>query len=148
DPALEAAAVHRLIDHQLDGIILTVANPRQSAVLKTLKTRGMNYVLAYNESGAHPCSAVDNQAAACDMIEHLAGLGHRRIAFISGPLSMSDRAATRLSGARSQARALGLPSIRHYVMPSHTQTDDQTLVRMLVGAVRPSALFCSNDLLA
>src|SRR5690606_31613645 len=58
DPALEAAAVHRLIDHQLDGVILTVANPRQSPVLKALKGRGVRYVLAYNESGTHPCSAV------------------------------------------------------------------------------------------
>ncbi|NYT84475.1 LacI family DNA-binding transcriptional regulator [Pollutimonas harenae] len=148
DPALEAAAVHRLIDHQLDGVILTVANPRQSAVLKALKTRGVSYVLAYNESSTHPCSAVDNHAAACDMVEHLAQLGHRRIAFISGPLSMSDRAATRLTGSRSRARSLGLSLIRHYIMPSHTQTDNGILAQMLDGAARPSALFCSNDLLA
>lgn len=148
DPALETAAVQRLIDHQLDGVILTVANPRQSVVLKALKTRGVSYVLAYNESVAHPCSAVDNHAAACDMVEHLAQLGHRRIAFISGPLSMSDRAATRLAGSRNRARALGLPAIKHHVMPSHTQVDTQILGQMLGSTSRPSALFCSNDLLA
>lgn len=148
DPAQEAAAVQRLIDHQLDGVILTVANPRRSPVLKALKARGVSYVLAYNESDAHPCSAVDNHAAASDMISHLASLGHRRIAFISGPLSMSDRAATRLSGARNRAQALGLASVKHQLMPSHTQADIQVLSELLGSANPPSALFCSNDLLA
>src|SRR5690606_16990924 len=36
DPALETDAVQRLADHQLDGVILTVADPRRSAVLKIL----------------------------------------------------------------------------------------------------------------
>lgn len=148
DPALEAAAVHRLIDHQLDGVILTVADPRRSTVLKTLKTRGMSYVLAYNESSAHPCSAVDNYTAAADMITHLAQLGHHHIAFVSGPLGLSDRAKSRLSGSRDRARALGLEPVKHYVMPSHTRSDTAAVRRLLGGASRPSALFCSNDLLA
>ena len=148
DPEQEADAVQRLIDHQLDGIILTVANPQQSTVLKTLKARDVRYVLAYNESNAHPCSAVDNHAAASDMIEHLAQLGHRRIAFISGPLSMSDRAAARLSGARNQARTLGLSLVRHHLMPSHTQADTAVLQQILGTKSPPTALFCSNDLLA
>ncbi|MGP1613707.1 MAG: LacI family DNA-binding transcriptional regulator [Pollutimonas bauzanensis] len=148
DPTLETAAVHRLIDHQLDGIILTVADARKSSILKTLKARGMNYVLAYNESVIHPCAAVDNYAAASDMVSHLAGLGHRHIAFLSGPLDLSDRAKSRLAGSRHCARALRLERVRHYVMLSHTASDTATIARILEAASRPSALFCSNDLLA
>ncbi|NYT61556.1 LacI family DNA-binding transcriptional regulator [Alcaligenaceae bacterium] len=148
DPALEATAVHRLIDHQLDGVILTVANARTSTILNTLKARGMHYVLAYNESTAHPCASVDNYAAASDMVAHLASLGHRRIAFLSGPLSLSDRAASRLAGARHCAQRLELEQVRHYVMLSHTGTDTATIRQILEAPNRPSALFCSNDLLA
>ena len=148
DPALEAEAVLRLIDHQLDGVILTVADARNSSVLKTLKKRGMSYVLAYNESTTHPCAAVDNHAAASDMVGHLAELGHKQVGFISGPLGLSDRAKSRLAGARHRAHELGLKPVVHYVMPSHTKSDTATVARLLAAEERPSALFCSNDLLA
>src|SRR5690606_15249242 len=148
DPDLEIDAVHRLIDHQLDGIILTVANARASSVLKMLKRHGMSYVLAYNESAVHPCAAVDNHAAASDMIRHLAKLGHRHIAFVSGPLNLSDRAKSRLAGARHSAVELGLKRVQHVIMPSHTGSDTETVRDLLQSATRPSALFCSNDLLA
>lgn len=148
DPTLETAAVHRLIDHQLDGVILTVADARKSAILKTLKARGMNYVLAYNESTTHPCASVDNYTAAFDMVAHLASLGHRHIAFLSGPLSLSDRATSRLAGARHCAQSLKLGQVQHYVMLSHTGTDTATIKKILEAPDRPSALFCSNDLLA
>jgi len=113
-----------------------------------LAARGIRYVLAYNESPVHPCSAVDNHGAAADMISHLAQLGHRCIAFVSGPLDLSDRAKSRLAGSRDCARALGLRPIKHYVMPSHTRSDTAAVRQLLRGAHRPSALFCSNDLLA
>lgn len=148
EPTLETTAVHRLIDHQLDGVILTVADARRSAILKTLKTRGMNYVLAYNESADHPCAAVDNYAAASDMVAHMAALGHLHIAFLSGPLSFSDRAKSRLAGARHCARTLKLKRVEHYVMLSHTGSDRATIRQILQAPDRPSALFCSNDLLA
>ncbi len=148
DPALEADAVERLIDHQLEGVILTVADARRSSVLKTLKARRMNYVLAYNESARHPCAAVDNRAAAADMVDHLFHLGHGRIAFVSGPLDLSDRAKSRLAGARQRALELGMGQVRHYIMPSHTRSDTATVQRILQAAKPPSALFCSNDLLA
>lgn len=148
DPGLEAAAVHRLIDHRLEGLILTVANPNNSPILKTLKKRGMPYVLAYNESSSHPCAAVNNRRAAADMVKHLARLGHRQIAFLSGPLALSDRARSRLAGARQQARALGLRPVSHLVTPSHTQPDRAALRRLMAASNRPSALFCSNDMLA
>lgn len=148
DPELETDAVQRLVDHQLDGVILTVADCRSSAVLKTLKRHRMNYVLAYNESALHPCAAVDNRAAACDMVEHLAKLGHTHIAFVSGPLNLSDRAKSRLSGARERAKALKLKRVQHFLMPSHTASDTATIRCILESDARPTALFCSNDLLA
>lgn len=148
DPELEADAAQRLIDHQLEGLILTVADARSSSVLKMLKARGMSYVLAYNESASHPCAAVDNRAAAADMVDHLSELGHRRIAFVSGPLNLSDRAKSRLAGARKRALELNLDPVQHYIMPSHTRSDTAAVRRILQFDPPPSALFCSNDLLA
>ncbi len=148
DPAVESAAVQGLIDHQVDGLILTVADAARSTTLDDLDSAGMPYVLVYNESAAHPYASVDNRAAAIDMVSHLAALGHRRIAIVTGPLTASDRARRRLAGARACAKKLGLEPIQHIAMSSHTGSDADALKGALRGKQAPTALFCSNDLLA
>ncbi|MFY3896288.1 substrate-binding domain-containing protein, partial [Achromobacter xylosoxidans] len=78
----------------------------------------------------------------------LAALGHRRIAIVTGPLTASDRARRRLSGARACAKKLGLEPIQHIAMNSHTGSDAEAIKSALRGKQAPTALFCSNDLLA
>ncbi|CAM3798311.1 LacI family DNA-binding transcriptional regulator [Bordetella tumulicola] len=148
DPSVESECVQALIDHQIDGLILTVGNPSRNATLKALDAANMPHILAYNETTSHPFVSVDNRAAARDMVTHLNGLGHRRIAFVSGPLTASDRARRRLQGAQACAKSLGLPEIPHWVMPAHTESSASMLRAMLSGRDAPTALFCSNDLLA
>jgi DNA-binding LacI/PurR family transcriptional regulator len=81
-------------------------------------------------------------------VAHLAALGHRRIALVTGPLTASDRARRRLTGARACAKRLGLDDIQHISMSSHTGSDLDALKAALRGKQAPTALFCSNDLLA
>lgn len=148
DPARESAAMQNLIDHQVEGLILTVADAARSTLPQILEDAGMPYVLAYNESSKHPYASVENRTAASDMVSHLAGLGHRRIALVTGPLTASDRARRRLQGARAQARKLGLEPVDHWTMPTHTGADAERLRELLQSLPAPTALFCSNDLLA
>src|SRR5690606_18966801 len=79
DPSVESECVQALIDHQIDGLILTVGNPSRNATLKALDAADMPHILAYNETTSHPFVSVDNRAAARDMVTHLNALGHRRI---------------------------------------------------------------------
>src|SRR5690606_41904709 len=72
DPSVESASVQALIDHQIDGLILTVGNAARNATLRALDQAGMPHVLAYNESRSHPFVSVDNRAAAHEMVAHLA----------------------------------------------------------------------------
>jgi DNA-binding LacI/PurR family transcriptional regulator len=146
--AREAAAVRSLIDHQVEGLLLTVANAARSATLRDLERDGRPYVLVYNESPSHPYVSVDNTAAARDMMRWLAREGHARIALATGPLTGSDRARRRLQGARACARELGLPPPLHLSMRSHTAADADVLRAALCAFHAPTALFCSNDLLA
>ncbi|ARP88428.1 LacI family DNA-binding transcriptional regulator [Bordetella genomosp. 9] len=148
DLAREADAVRSLIDHQVEGLMLTVANAARSATLRQLGESGLPYVLVYNESPSHPFVSVDNTAAARDMVRWLASQGHSRVALVTGPLSGSDRARRRLQGARACARELGLPEPEHLTMPSHTAADGALLRAAVSRGSPPTALFCSNDLLA
>jgi DNA-binding LacI/PurR family transcriptional regulator len=54
-----------------------------------------------------PMIAVDNRAAAADLTTYLAGLGHRRIAFVRGPAGLST-GDLRRDGFRAAMRAAGL----------------------------------------
>ena len=137
DPAVESAAVQGLMDHQVDGLILTVADVAKSATLDDLDSAGMPYVLVYNESASHPYASVDNRAAACDMVTHLAQLGHKRIALVTGPLTASDRARRRLVGARACAKKLGLDAVQHISMSSHTGSDVEALTPRCAASRRP-----------
>ncbi|WIX32453.1 LacI family DNA-binding transcriptional regulator [Salinicola sp. JS01] len=148
DSERERLAARSLLDHRVEGLILTVADPADSATLNELGSSGVPFVLAYNESDEHPCVSVDNHAAAGDMVSHLAAQGHRQLALISGPLAASDRAARRLTGAMARAETLGLPAPIHVSMSRHTAADRCRLKELLAAPQPPSALFCSNDLLA
>ncbi|WP_144636931.1 LacI family DNA-binding transcriptional regulator [Bordetella genomosp. 13] len=147
-PAVESHVVQELIDHQIDGLILTVGTPARNATLAALQAARMPHVLAYNESATHPFVSVDNRAAAREMVAWLASLGHCRIAIVTGPLAASDRARRRLEGARAAARQHGLDPLGHLVMPAHTAASADVLRDTLQGPQAPTALFCSNDLLA
>lgn len=144
----EAEAARDLIDHRVEGLMLTVGNPATSATLSELRASDTAFVLAYNESDDHPFVSIDNHGAAGDMVVHLADRGHERMALITGPLEASDRATYRLAGARERARALGLEQPVHLIMSRHTRVDRERLAQLLAQPRPPTALFCSNDLLA
>lgn len=148
DRAREREAVSLLLDHRVEGIVVTVTHTTFNPVLEQIAAGGVPFVLAYNESATHPYVSVDNTRAAEDVIAALAALGHRTMAVVTGPLAASDRAGLRLAGARKAARRLGLPVPRHIEMPLHTDACRATLAQALDGPSAPTAMFCSNDLLA
>ena len=139
----EADAIGQLLAHTVDGVILTVANAARSASLARLQDHALPYVLAYNRHPHQPCVSVDGEAACA----WLADLGHRRIAMVSGTLNASDRARQRYRGF--QRAADSRPRIRaELIEVPFMQAALPALTDRLVRPDRPSALVCSNDLLA
>jgi DNA-binding LacI/PurR family transcriptional regulator len=113
DPAQEDGAIESLLRHRVDGLVLTVADAARSKLLDKLDREQVPYVLVYNQLGSRsarqrPTVSVDNRAAARQMVEHLIGLGHRRIAMVAGSFRQSDRARLRHRGYLDAMRAAGL----------------------------------------
>jgi len=152
----EAAAVELLLNHRVDGVILTVADASASLTLDVLDREQIPYVLAYNQpqQSERLSVSVDNRAAAHDAVAYLIALGHRRIQMLSGHFHASDRAVQRYHGYLDALRAHGLTPMVPLEVARHTATDMVTdvgagILQSFVDArQRPSALFCSNDLLA
>lgn len=147
DLEAEQQAVDRLIARDADGMVLVISNPSTSPALMRLRERGLPYVLAYSRHPDHCCVAVDNEAAAADAVAHLVALGHRRIAMVSGTLSQSDRAQQRCLGYLAGMKAAGLATPPLIEVP-FVEAATRVLAQHLLGPDRPTALFCSNDLLA
>jgi DNA-binding LacI/PurR family transcriptional regulator len=142
----EVRAVDQLLSENVDGMILVVSNPATSVALVRLDAAGTPYVLAYNRHPDHPCVSVDSELAVAQLVSHLASLGHREIAMVCGQLSASDRAQQRHRGFVTGMQAAGLDA-RVLEVP-FIDTAAASLAELLQDARRPTALVCSNDLLA
>lgn len=147
----EMQTVRTLLDYRIDGLILTVGDPDESPVLDLLEQTKTPYILIYNQvsTSLRPTVTVDNVAAGHDAAEVLIRLGHRRLGMIAGSFSASDRARARRDGFIKAVRAAALvePVIRE--VDFVTMNVDTILDDVLKDkSTAPSALFCSNDLLA
>lgn len=96
-----------------------------------------------------PQIEVDNRAAARAMTLYLAGLGHRRIAYVCGP------AGNVLEVERCRGYREGLEAAKLGFDPDLVLPGDYTLeagIRagrtLLASDARPTAVFCSNDEMA
>ncbi|NLS14955.1 substrate-binding domain-containing protein [Rhizobium sp. P40RR-XXII] len=146
DPAQETDAVASLLQQQPTGLILTLCNPERSLVLSSALPPT---VLLGNLPTARFTAAVatDNFGAGRDLTEHLLRKGHRRILFISGHFSASDRAKLRYLGyirAMETAGRQPLDALEISFVNSLEQLD----LSDVVSKLNPTAIIASNDLLA
>jgi LacI family transcriptional regulator, repressor for deo operon, udp, cdd, tsx, nupC, and nupG len=145
--AAEQQAVASLLASNVAGLVLVVSEPANSAGLAQLQARQTPYVLAYNQHPDHPCVGVDGETAVAQLVARLHSLGHTEIAMLSGHLSASDRARQRVSGYQRGMRALGLGAPRLLEVP-FVETAVDEIAQFLSNANRPTAVICSNDLIA
>src|SRR2546428_92562 len=95
-----------------------------------------------------PSLTVDNYGGAYAMVRHLAGRGHRSIAFISGP-EPNFEARERLRGYR-EALAQLLPGSDPLVLPGEFNEESgwRGGNRIIATQPRPDAIFAANDAMA
>ncbi len=96
--------------------------------------------------------AVDNVAAARAAVEHLIGLGRRRIAAIGDqPGRDAGTASLRMAGYREAMQAAGLSVDPSLVIPAaaYSRAEGASAMNLLLELNEPpDAVFCFNDLLA
>jgi LacI family transcriptional regulator len=106
----ESAYVTRLAHGLVDGLLIVL--PRSlDAYLKDLQTLQVPYVLidyAATNTPQHHAVTATNLQGMQDGVEHLLGLGHRRIGFVTGRLE-TDSARMRLAGYKAALESHGIP---------------------------------------
>ncbi|PWC40339.1 LacI family DNA-binding transcriptional regulator [Azospirillum sp. TSO22-1] len=149
DAERERAAVETFLSHQVEGLILTVADADDSRCLDALDEAEAPYVLVYNQPcGPRPFVSVDNVAAARAMVERIVALGHRRVGMVAGRFLQSDRSRLRHEGYRAALADAGLPSGPLVEVDFADTRLAQHLAHHMTTADPPTALFGSNDMVA
>jgi DNA-binding LacI/PurR family transcriptional regulator len=145
DPQREARAVRDLLERQMDGIILL--SPQFSTrVIREVALSTPTVLVGRRTREPFVDSIVnDDYAGATLAVEHLAELGHRRIAHITG--GSYAGAGLRRRGYERTMRRLGLE--QHVQIVAGEFTDEGGYLgaqRLLSGRERPTAIFVANDL--
>ena len=147
DADAEREAVEQLLAFGVDGVVLAVSDAATSETLPRLQAHGLPYVLVYNRHESQPCVSVEGAAAMHEIVQGLIQRGHRRIAMICGRLSASDRAQQRYAGFLDAMKHAGQTPSPLIEIP-FVETAIQQIAAVLQQEDRPTALVCSNDLIA
>jgi LacI family transcriptional regulator len=152
-PDRESRYLGLLEEQRVQGLVITPAT-RSLRHLETLRARGTLVVLLDRRSrNGEFCSvSVDHARGGELAARHLFDLGHRRIAFINGPLHLSQ-CAERRRGMRQAARQADLPieeCIIEYTIDPITAFEqaEATVDKFLAVPDRPTAVVCVNDRIA
>lgn len=143
----EQEAVEQLLAFGVDGMVLVVGDAATSKALPRLQAHALPYSLIYNRHPDHPCVSVEGDAALQEMVQSLVQRGHERIAMICGRLSASDRAQQRYAGFLEAMSSAGRQPSPLIEIP-FVETAIQEIAAVLRRPDRPTALVCSNDLIA
>ena len=147
----EQAIVENLQSRQIDGLILATAH-RRDPVVEACVASGTPLVLVNRMLARTDVAAVvnDDELGIRLALEHLTGLGHRRIGYVGGPPSTST-GYDRHRAFLTVMRALGLELDTDLVLNARAFNEaagQQAFFEILDSGTGPTAVVAANDLLA
>lgn len=145
DASRAASALATFDGLQVDGAIAVGARGEVSALIRA--TPAIPLVLVCFEAPASEMDVVnsDESVGAALAVEHLASLGHERIAHVDGGLGAS--AAGRRAGYAAAMKRLGLAAEIDVIPGDFTHDAGQKAALTIAERVeRPTAIFAANDL--
>jgi LacI family transcriptional regulator len=130
-----------LFERRVDGLLIASIFVSDEFIHE-LKEESLPFVLVNRRvAGVGPSATVDDALGVRMAVEHLVGLGHRRIGYLAGPAHL-DPASRRLDGFRAGMHAAGLRVPARLVR--HSQVDDESVLfateQLLEGTPRPTAI--------
>ncbi|HEY6491217.1 MAG: LacI family DNA-binding transcriptional regulator [Terracidiphilus sp.] len=150
DPARTESLMRRLLQRNVDGVAVMTFGVEEELVKKLVERE---FPLAFVDAGPDLPNIgilkVDYAEGIRQGVQHLAALGHRRVAFISGPL------AQRSPVTRRDAFLLAMSELGLKVPPEHLVEGNHSMEggigameRLIALPDLPTAVMCSNDMTA
>jgi len=149
----EHRAMHYLdlmVDRRVDGLIIASSQVSDDS-LQWLLSSPVPAVIVNAEASGLPIPVItsDNSGGARLAVEHLVGLGHRRIAYVRGPASYTPD-APRLEGFRQACRDAGVPAADTPELTGDGlfEGGERAAGELLRTGLRVTAIVCYNDITA
>jgi DNA-binding LacI/PurR family transcriptional regulator len=150
DPERMKICVTRMLQRKVDGVAI-MTSEMDDRLVEVFSRRHIPLVFLDTGTSAPgvSCVRIDYSAGIDAAMSHLIGLGHKRIAFISGPM--------RLASARMRYKAFMESTAREHldanpelIQEGNHRVDGghDAMKRILESGARPTAVLASNDLTA
>jgi DNA-binding LacI/PurR family transcriptional regulator len=144
----EEEALQRVLELRVDGIVCVTARLGRAALLDAARSAALVNLTRTPELPRADSVVNDDRAGATLVVEHLAALGHRRIAMIG---DTEERAgADRIRGYRETMTRLGLEREIEVAPGGFSESGGYRAAQSLLGrrARRATAIFLASDLAA
>ena len=147
----ELSLTRMLLERGIDGIVLTGAE-HHPELLPMLENAGVPAVFtwAFDPGNQVACIGFDNYKAGWLIATHMAQLGHKKIAAIAAYTTHTERYRERLRGIREALQAKGIDLPDELIVQSQLayQTGREGVRKLFAYSDPPTALICSNDIIA
>jgi DNA-binding LacI/PurR family transcriptional regulator len=150
DPKRMSQCIRRMLERNVDGVAIMTFGIEEP-LLEQLAQRKIPLVfvdVGPDRSGVSLLK-VDYHHGIRQGVQHLAALGHRNIAFITGPIRLHS-AQSRLKAFSQSLEECGIPSGPENIFEGdHTLEGGMAAGKLLLAAKDvPTAVMCSNDMTA
>jgi LacI family transcriptional regulator len=150
DPAVLTTCVRRMIERKVEGVAMLTFG-EEEPVLDRLAFHDIPIVLAEFRLEDPKASTIllDYTTGIREAVNHLAKLGHSKIAFLAGPHKIHS-ALTRENDFRTAMNDAGLPIQKKWIIEcDHTLKGGMAgFGRLQALPLQPTAILCSNDMTA
>jgi LacI family transcriptional regulator len=149
DRERQGRSIDTLLERRVDGVILATPTGPPGALAKRLAASKLRTAIVDRDLPGLAADRVriDHLAGARLAVEHLLGLGHRRIACISGPSGFAVSRARVAGWKRALIRAGIEPRRDWLVEGDFLAPSGHARARELLQKGEVTAIFASNDLL-
>jgi LacI family transcriptional regulator len=150
DSVRTESLIRRMLQRNVDGVAVMTFGIEEDLVQRLVDRE---FPLVFVDAGPRLPNLrvlkVDYGEGIRQAVQHLAALGHRRIAFISGPLRLRSAVARRDAFLKSMGElGLSVPA-EHMVEGDHTMEGGmEAMERLTALSELPTAVLCSNDMTA
>jgi LacI family transcriptional regulator len=147
DTSRMTACLRRMLERKVDGVAM-MTSEMDVGLIKELSKRSVPIVfMDVGQMGPRMSHvSIDYGYGIRQAVDHVAGLGHRHVAFITGPLDLHSARTRRqafVDGLRHHKIALDRKLVRE---GTHTAAGGEKAMQELLRLARtPTAVVCSND---
>jgi LacI family transcriptional regulator len=151
DPERERQHLDQLLGKRIDGLVVTARRADKRPPVGPLPP-GLPVIYVYSQADDNDamCLLPDDESGARLAVKHLADIGAKRIAHVTGPEHF-EAVQLRRRGYLEALHEVGLPARPEFYLSGKWSEEwgRDAVAQLFDGkAERPDAMFCGNDLIA